>query len=162
MKVLKRLSIVVYRNLPKRFTKYIVRLLSAKHTVGVVGVVWNEKGEVLLLHHTYDEPIRLPGGHMEYGEAPFATIRRELLEEANCSIEPLHILGIESLTRAKFDIFIHCKRIKELPFAVNEEVVAREWYTTDKLKEIDELPSLHYQYILKSQDILKSQAIAER
>ena len=57
--------------------------------VGVVGIIRNERGEILLLKHTYRRryPWGLPTGLLEYGEQPLAALRREILEETGFSAE---------------------------------------------------------------------------
>ncbi|MGH2448064.1 MAG: NUDIX hydrolase [Chloroflexota bacterium] len=58
--------------------------------VGVVGVIRNDAGEFLVLHHTYRDryPWGLPSGFLEHGEQPWESLRREVREEAGLDIEP--------------------------------------------------------------------------
>ena len=95
-----------YRLLPQSIRTYLVWLLSSKHGLGVVGIILNQEKQVLLVHQTYDEPIRLPGGLMNYGEHPYSTLQREILEEVNCKVQPKSILGIEKLSKRKLDIYV--------------------------------------------------------
>lgn len=62
--------------------------------VGVVGIILDEHGRVLLLHHTYrGTPWGLPTGFLEYGEQPADALAREIQEEAGLQVtldpEPL-------------------------------------------------------------------------
>lgn len=50
-------------------------------TVGVRAIVVNERGEVLLLRHTYKSGLYLPGGKVERGESLKEAVVRELREE---------------------------------------------------------------------------------
>ena len=65
--------------------------------VGVVGVVLNERGEILLLEHVFHRayPWGLPGGWMDRGESSDQTLRRELREEVELEIEIGELLAIE-------------------------------------------------------------------
>lgn len=54
-------------------------------------------GKVLLARHTYGAgagKLIIPGGYVNYGEAPEDAVRREYMEETNVSIEPKEIIGI--------------------------------------------------------------------
>lgn len=71
-----------------------VRLFAPKNYVGVMGVVFNSDGQVLLAHHVFrpDFPWGLPGGWVERGEDPALAIQRELHEELNLKVEVRRIL----------------------------------------------------------------------
>src|SRR5438552_11675432 len=55
-------------------------------TLGVRGLVTNQAGEVLLIHHTYVHGWYLPGGGIERGETAEEALARELVEEAGVRI----------------------------------------------------------------------------
>lgn len=58
-----------------------------KFIIGVLGIIMNDEGEVLLLHHDYrDEPWGLPGGWLE-AEQPMDGLKREILEESGFHVE---------------------------------------------------------------------------
>jgi 8-oxo-dGTP diphosphatase len=69
------------------------RLLLPHFRVGVVGVIEDESGRILLLHHTYRTrvPWGLPTGFLERREQPAAALRREIREESGLEIE---VLGV--------------------------------------------------------------------
>lgn len=58
------------------------------YRIACLGIVFNEKGQILLLrrhqpnHHTHDM-WNLPGGGLEFGEHPKEAVIREIKEEAN-------------------------------------------------------------------------------
>ncbi|MEM1198580.1 MAG: NUDIX domain-containing protein [Pseudomonadota bacterium] len=64
-------------------------------TLGVRVLVCNQKGEVLLVRHTYSPGWLLPGGGVERGEITHEAAARELLEETGVALEsPLRLAGI--------------------------------------------------------------------
>ena len=60
-----------------------MRFFQDKFLVGVTGVIFNEKKEVLLFKHTYrQQSWSLPGGYLKAGEHPAEAIEREIKEES--------------------------------------------------------------------------------
>ncbi|RRJ61685.1 NUDIX hydrolase [Paenibacillus oralis] len=75
--------VYMYKYMPsKKFKNWVVYRTQHKFMIAVLGVLTNEKGQVLLLKHTYrrDEPWGMPGGWMEL-EQPEAGLVREIYEE---------------------------------------------------------------------------------
>lgn len=69
--------------LPKGLQLFIMRLFQNQFLVGVVGVIFNEKNEILLFKHTYRQHSwSLPGGYMKAGEHPAESLEREIKEES--------------------------------------------------------------------------------
>jgi 8-oxo-dGTP diphosphatase len=56
--------------------------------VGVVGLVYDEAGRVLVLEHRFRTPWRwgLPGGFIQHDEALGAALERELMEEVGLEV----------------------------------------------------------------------------
>lgn len=128
MTLLRQMMLAVFRRLPTALSKWIVFLLKRKYVVGVVAVVQNDRGECLFLHHTYrrKRPWRLPGGLKERHEEPFATVVRELREEANMTVRPVRVIGV-SQSEITLDILVLCELVEAGPFRVNEEIDALAW-----------------------------------
>lgn len=58
-------------------------LFHTRFLVGVTGVIFNERREILLFKHTYrSQPWSLPGGYLESGEHPRESLEREIKEES--------------------------------------------------------------------------------
>ncbi len=66
-----------------------VRLGAPRHRVGVLALVRDPEGRLLLAEHTFRpwNPWGLLGGWMEPGEAPHLAIRRELVEEIGPTVD---------------------------------------------------------------------------
>lgn len=69
--------------LPKNIQLGIMRRLQDQFLIGVTGIIFNDKGEVLLLKHTYRQiPWSLPGGYLKAREHPQEGLEREVEEES--------------------------------------------------------------------------------
>src|SRR5215475_14758821 len=55
-------------------------------TLGVRAVVFDSKGRVFLIKHSYVDGWHLPGGGVEPGETLVSALERELAEEGNIAI----------------------------------------------------------------------------
>ncbi len=67
---------------------HLINLVAPRFTVGVTGVVVNDRGEVLLLEHVFRGryPWGLPGGWVRRRERPQDALRRELMEEVGLAV----------------------------------------------------------------------------
>lgn len=69
---------------------------NTNYTKSVTGVVIKD-GKVLLARHTYGagkNMLVVPGGYVDFGEAPEDAVKREYLEETKIVVEPKEIIGI--------------------------------------------------------------------
>jgi ADP-ribose pyrophosphatase YjhB (NUDIX family) len=69
--------------LPKGIQLKVMRLLEDKFLVGVTGIIFNEKNEILLFKHSYRaHSWSLPGGYLKASEHPSEGLEREIEEES--------------------------------------------------------------------------------
>jgi 8-oxo-dGTP diphosphatase len=67
----------------KNWQLFIMGLFQTRFLVGVTGVIFNERREILLFKHTYrSHAWSLPGGYLESGEHPRESLEREIKEES--------------------------------------------------------------------------------
>lgn len=106
--------------------------------VGVRVLVFNSKGEVLLVKHTYRGSYFLPGGRVDKGESLEDCARREVFEETNIKIDQLGIHGI-------YRKFIDYKHDNLIVFSTSDvenedeiladdiEILEAKWFSLDNL-----------------------------
>lgn len=69
--------------LSKGIQLLIMRVFQDQFLIGVTGIIFNEKNEVLLFKHTYRQTVwSLPGGYIKSKEHPFEALEREVKEES--------------------------------------------------------------------------------
>ena len=90
-----------WKLLPSWARLRITRASQHKFTASVVGVVTNEKGELLLLDHLLRPASGwgLPGGFLDSGEQPEAAIRREIREETGLELTDIKLYRVRTLKR---------------------------------------------------------------
>lgn len=69
--------------LPATLQLWLMRIFQDQFLVGVTGVIFNVKEEILLVHHSYrDKGWSLPGGYIKAREHPKEGLEREIEEES--------------------------------------------------------------------------------
>lgn len=73
-----------FLRLPTNVQLFIMRQVNDKFLIGVTGVIFNDKKEVLLFKHTYRDNNHwsLPGGYVKAKEHPKEGLEREIKEES--------------------------------------------------------------------------------
>jgi 8-oxo-dGTP diphosphatase len=132
----RRLSHAVRAFWPLRFVLKMAAAISVpRQPVGVVGVLFNDEGRVLLVEHVFrtDFPWGLPGGWIERGEAPERALRREFEEELGLQIEVGQLLQcgmvglVEKTTHPRhLGLAFSCRPAGGI-LRTTHEVVSTEW-----------------------------------
>jgi len=127
---------------------------------GVIGVAFNEKGEVLLSQrHEPNVPNehakwQLPGGSLEFGEHPEDTLRREIQEELKTKaiiISPGPIIksqtfkekkpGDDDLTSYHLLMLAYIISLdSDIDISGDPEASSSAWVPVDKIATLDTLP----------------------
>ena len=110
-------SIIVYLwkrvPFPQWFRNFIVWHANNRFLVAVLGIVQNDKNQILLLKHTYrPEPWGVPSGWIEY-EEPFHALEREVFEESGFIIKAEQVIYVRHIPNPhRIDLIIKGKFIK--------------------------------------------------
>lgn len=123
--------------LPRRVRWSAMWLINTKFLVGVVGVIFDAQGRVLLAHHTYRRriPWGLPGGWIGGTERVEEALTRELREETGFTIEVAEILHAGSgHRRPQIDLYYLCN-YREGEFLPNAEIDALRFFALTELPE---------------------------
>lgn len=99
----KRLLASAWRGAPSSLRRLSVRFTNTRFTITVAGIVFNQKGEVLLLKHLFrpGSGWGIPGGFLEADEQPDDALRRELREEIRLEVDELRIFTVRSFRTAR-------------------------------------------------------------
>lgn len=115
------------------------RYTRARYTAGVVGVVLNSEGKILLVEHVF-HPFwawGLPGGWLGRAEDPAEGLRRELREETSLDIVVLRPLLIQ--TGYSFDTHLDISflcRIREGTVSLSPELLDYRWLRPDAMPRV--------------------------
>lgn len=127
---------------------FFYRLIQARYTVGVVGVVFNTHGEVLLAKHIFHRhPWGLPGGWVGRVESPQEAVIREFQEELELLVKPLWIVLTSVEAPNHLNIAYLCNYEGEIG-ALSNELLDYRWYN---IAELPPIYPFHHQAILQAE-----------
>lgn len=119
---------------PANLQLRIMRLFNDEFLIGVTGVIFNDKGQVLLLKHTYRQiEWSLPGGYLQAKEHPSEGLEREVMEETGLTISADKLLSVRTdratgrLDMCYMGVFIGGK------FKKSKEVIGYQFHSFDTL-----------------------------
>lgn len=129
----------------------IWRIFQTKYTLGVVGVVLNERDEILLVEHVFHprKPWGLPGGWVHGTEDPALALEREFEEELALTVQSGPILLAEFNHGRHLDMAYLCRAegaIGKLSF----ELLAHGWFA---LNELPPVPDFHTRAIHRAFEV---------
>lgn len=105
-------------------------------TLGARALVVNDRGQILLVYHSYINSWFIPGGGIKKNEAPDAAIRRELKEEVGIyDIQSLRLVGAYHNTYEHKSDYIMIYEVKDFKIKPCKcaEIVAFQFFDIDAL-----------------------------
>jgi len=111
--------------------------------LGVGAVVWNDRGEVLLVRRANPPRLNewsLPGGRVEFGETLRAALVREVREETGLEVEILGLIDVAELIQdaagAEGDHYVlvdFCARALSGDLAAGSDATDASWFPLAKI-----------------------------
>lgn len=138
-------------HLPKESQLFIMRLLQDQFLIGVTGVVFNKKKEVLLFKHTYrSHSWSLPGGYLKSGEHPREALEREIKEESGL------VVSIDESLKTRTD-----RKTARLDLCYTGILIGGDFTPSQEVCEYgffaqDKLPLLQKNQVFLIDEVLKS------
>jgi len=125
---------------------YVYRWFQRRYSIGVVGILWNEYGEVLLVEHVFHPqiPWGLPGGWVGQDEDPACAVSRELKEELGLDVEVLNVVLVEKTQPRHIDMAFACRSAAPIG-SLSYELLSYRWMLPQQLPR---LHKFHYDAIM--------------
>jgi 8-oxo-dGTP pyrophosphatase MutT (NUDIX family) len=107
-------------------------------TMGVRAIVFDDKGRIFLVKHSYADGWHLPGGGVETGETLLEALKRELFEEGNIEVlapPALHGVFFHPLysRRDHVAVFVVRNHRQASRPAPNHEIIDHGYFPPDAL-----------------------------
>lgn len=121
-------------NIASKIQLRIMRVMNDEFLIGVTGIIFNEKDQVLLVKHTYRQvPWSLPGGYLKAKEHPKEGLEREIKEETGLMISADRQLKLRTdRTTGRIDI-TYIGTFIGGEFQTSEEVTEYGFFSFDTL-----------------------------
>ncbi|MCA9949659.1 MAG: NUDIX hydrolase [Anaerolineales bacterium] len=112
-----------------------IRLVVARHRIGVGVVILDGNGRVLLLQHVFhpDIPWGIPGGWLSRHEDPAEGALRELREETGLTAVIVKPLIVKHDTRPNHIEIIYLAHLQSGTLQLSAEISAANWCPADDL-----------------------------
>ena len=131
----------------------LYRVFQPKFSIGVVGVIFDASGRILLVEHVFHprEPWGLPGGWLAGKESPAQTVERELQEELQLQVEIGPLLLAEVSYPGHLDIAYLCIA-KNGVGRLSRELLDFGWYDPHALPRVQQF---HFRAITRALEFVE-------
>jgi ADP-ribose pyrophosphatase YjhB (NUDIX family) len=137
-------------HLPKSMQLLIMRFFQDKFLIGVTGIIFNDKKEILLFKHTYrSHAWALPGGYLKTGEHPREALEREIKEESGL------VVSVDDSLKTRTD-----RDSARLDMCYTGVLIGGDFAPTNEVSEYgffaqDKLPLLRKNQVFLIDEVLK-------
>src|SRR3989344_1955585 len=139
-----------FLHLSKSWQLVLMRMLQDQFLVGVTGVIFNDKNEVLLLRHTYRKfDWGLPGGYLKAKEHPKEGLEREIEEETGLIVSADERLKIRTDRRSPRLDIVYIGTLIGGEFRKSEETQEIGFFSFNTLPQISKDQLLFIERALK-------------
>lgn len=102
-------------------------------TIGVFGIIFNRKKEVLLCHRRDKDIWNLPGGGLEPGEFITDALTREVKEETGLEVKIVKLVGVYDKVQERDVVFSFVCKVVSGKILLNSEADVIEYFPFDDL-----------------------------
>jgi mutator protein MutT len=102
-------------------------------TIGVFGIIKNERNQVLLVLRQDYNLWNLPGGGLEQGETPWDGVAREVKEETGLDIVIDRLSGLYTKTDKNEIVFSFDCKVVGGKITLNSEAKEIKWFSINEL-----------------------------
>jgi 8-oxo-dGTP diphosphatase len=140
-------------HLPKGMQLFVMRIFQDQFLVGVTGLIFNEKNEVLLFKHSYRaHSWSLPGGYLKAGEHPREGLEREIKEESGL------VVSVDDLLKTRTD-----RNSARLDICYTGVLIGGDFLPSHEVTEygfftLENLPLLRKNQLFLIDEVLKDRA----
>jgi ADP-ribose pyrophosphatase YjhB (NUDIX family) len=135
------LALAVFRRLPVRARRRVVRTLAPSFTVGAICLNERGDGALLLVRQSYLHRWGVPGGLLQRGERPEDAARREVREEVGLDVELIGepAVVVEPVPR-RVDVVFRARPVGDAEGRTatpsSPEITEARWFAPDALPEL--------------------------
>ncbi|MGQ0833191.1 MAG: NUDIX hydrolase [Microthrixaceae bacterium] len=135
------LLLLLFRRLPVRARRRVVRTLAPAFTVGSMCCIEDDAGRLLLVRQSYRNRWGVPGGLLRRSEEPEVAAHREVLEEVGVAVELVSepCVVVDPLAR-RVDLVFRARLADGVDPARavpgSPEIVEARWFPMSELPEL--------------------------
>jgi len=139
-------------HLPKGLQLLAMRFFQDQFLVGVTGIIFNDRSEILLFRHVYRAHAwSLPGGYLKSGEHPREGLEREILEESGL------VVSVDELLKTRTD-----RDVARLDLCYVGKLIGGDFEPTYEVAEYGFFTPENFPLLRQNQIFLIDQALTAR
>ncbi|MCI0394494.1 MAG: NUDIX domain-containing protein [Chloroflexi bacterium] len=121
--------------LVRRLMGLAIRLVVARHPMGVAVIGFNEGGQILMLRHVFHPlaPWGVPGGWLDRQEDPADCALRELKEETGLTARLGPVVHLARERHPSHVGIAYIAQIRPGPLSLSGEIIEAGWFQPDAL-----------------------------